>query len=268
MKDLIIKLFSAFVGAGLVIGGIWKFRGRVKDVFRQLRGAGDSQERPGAPQRPPGPDLEPRLKTPPVPDLEPRVKTPPPKEAQPPCLLLTCFEQQQPLFLEALNIADPGDTAFESLVCLQTEGRTVYLTPALLDRQASLTWSVLRMAAGAEAEAHDAVPILNPPDSETAPLSPKDVERLRLAATTFYFGIDLAMIPLAEEVRTDIRTTLEQLQEILGQRLCLLEIHKDVVDDWSSAQRERRWDIWTDIFNGLDIRKEAPHVKNRKSGTH
>lgn len=266
MKDLIIKLFSAIVGAGLVIGGIWKVRGRVKDAWRQLRGAGDSQQRPGAPQHPPGPDLEPRVKTPPVPDLEPRVKTPSAKEAQPPCLLLTCFEQQQPLFLEALNIADPGDTAFDSLVCLQAEGRTVYLTPPLLDTQAPLTWAVLRMAVGAEA--HDAVPILKPPDGKTAALSPKDVQRLRLATTTCYFGIDLAMIPLAEQVRTDIRTTLQQLQEILGQRLCLLEIHKDVVDDWSSAQRNRRWDIWTDIFNGLDIRKEAPNVRNRKSGNH
>lgn len=259
MKDLIIKLFSAIVGAGLVIGGIWKVRGRVKGAWRQLWGAGDSQK-PGAPQITPSPDLEPRIKTTQDPDLEPRVKTMPAKEAQPPCLLLTCFEQQQPLFLEALNIPDPGYTAFDSLVCLR-EGRTVYLTPPLLDTQAPLTWAVLRMAAGAEE--HDAVPTLKPPDSKKAALSPKDVECLRLATTNCYFGIDLAMIPLAEQVRTDIRTTLQQLQEILGQRLCLLEIHKDVVDDWSSAQRNRRWEIWTDIFNGLDIRKEAPHVRNR-----
>ena len=257
MKDLIIKLFSAIVGAGLLIGGIWKVRGRFKDTWRQLWGAGDSQQRPGAPKITPPPDLEPRVKN----DTR---KTMPAKEAPPPCLLLTCFEQQQPLFLEALNIPDPGYTAFDSLVCLQAEGRTVYLTPPLLDTQAPLTWAVLRMAAGAEAD--EAVPILKPPDSKTAALSPKDVQRL--ATTTCYFGIDLAMIPLAEQVRTDIRTTLQQLQEILGQRLCLLEIHKDVVDGWSSAQRNRRWEIWTDIFNGLDIRKEAPDVRNRKSENH
>jgi hypothetical protein len=240
MKDVIfayLKYFSAIFGAGVVLLGIWKIRVRVKHAWRRWRGEGVSR-RPGVPRLTPDPALESRVK----PTLA--------KDAPTPCLLLTCFEQQQPMFLQALNISDPGYTAFDAVVCLRAAGRVVYLTPPLFDAQAPLTWSVLRMAAGA-AE-HEAVP-LRTPDGKRGALSPQDVEVL--AATTCYFGIDLAMTPLEEQIRTDIRTTLQQLQETFGPRLCVLKLHKDVVDGWPSVQRARRLEIWTEIFNGLKIRK-------------
>ena len=252
MKDLLIKLFSA-VGAGLVIGALWKIRGRIKDFWRKLW-AGDSQK-----------TEDPKI-TPP-PGLEPKKEAQPEKVAQPkpPCLLLTCFEQQQPLFLQALVNSPDQDIAFDRLVCIRAEERMVYVTPPLLDKEASeITWTVLRIAAGAD-EGHDAVPILKPPDNKTVTMSPLDIASLRMA-TTCYFGIDLATIPLGEQVRTEIRTALQDLQEILGSRLCVLEIHKDVVESWDEAIRNKRWDIWTDIFTGLeDIRREAPNVNNREN---
>ena len=249
MKDFIfkyLKYFSVVFGAGVVFVGVWQIRGRVKRVWGRLRGD-------GAPRRP----VAPRPTAARVP--EPRVAPTVAKDA-PPCLLLTCFEQQQPMFLEVLNFSDPGYTAFDSVVCLRVAGRVIYLTPPLFEVQAPLTWAVLRMASGTAKR--EAVPIQIPPEGKRVALSPQDAEVL--SETTCYFGIDLAMIPLAEQLRTDLRTTLQQLQELLGPRLCVLECHKDVVDGWPSAQRTRRLEIWREIFKGLEIRKADTDV-SRKS---
>ena len=236
MKDFIRTVVKSI---GVVIGGaagIWDILKRPLRFWTQ---------------RTPPPEPEPRPK--PMPQKDPPMpqKDPPMPQKDPPMpyLLLTCFEHQQKKVLQALQRRDPGITAFDTVVCLQEADGVIYLTPGLLDLANELTWTVLRMASGT---AEDAAVLLQKPNGEKAVLSPKDLDSLR--ETTCYFGIDLAMIPLSGETRTEIRMTLQRLQDILGPRLHLLKIGKDVVDGWPSEQRERRFAIWNEIFNGFEIR--------------
>ena len=49
-----------------------------------------------------------------------------------PCVILTCFELDQPTFLQHLNLLNPtGRVAFDTVVRFSVDSKRVYLTPAL-----------------------------------------------------------------------------------------------------------------------------------------
>ena len=157
------------------------------------------------------------------------------------------------MLLQALDLPDPADTAFDTVVCLSADSKVVYLTPALLEEHVSITRAFLGVCDG-EAEGGEilSAPMYVNAESERVNV-PLQEARASLAEAVYLLGLDMAVVPLGPERGALIRKELQQLSDTLGSRLIVLKLRTQVVDGWPAASRAKRFEIWSEIFDGLNL---------------
>ena len=174
-------------------------------------------------------------------------------EVEGPRVLLTCFERDQLMLLEALDLPAPADTAFDTVVRLSTDNKIVYLTPALLEEHVSITWTFLGVCDG-ETEGREivSVPMYANAGDERVNVPLREA-RDSLVEAVCLLGLDMAVVPLGPERGALIREELQRLSDTLGSRLIVLKLNTQVVKGWPEASRAKRFEIWSEIFDGLDL---------------
>lgn len=174
-------------------------------------------------------------------------------EVEGPRVLLTCFERDQLMLLEALDLPAPADTAFDTVVRLSADNKIVYLTPALLEEHVSITWAFLGVCDG-ETEGREIVSVPMYANAEDERVNvPLREARNSLVEAVCLLGLDMAVVPLGPERGALIREELQRLSDTLGSRLIVLKLNTQVVNGWPEASRAKRFEIWSEIFDGLDL---------------
>lgn len=158
-------------------------------------------------------------------------------------ILLTCFEDDQPLLLEDLNLGTTDDTAYDTVIVHRPVNTHTlsYLLPPLLDEKADVTWALL------EGTLHDTHTIVFQTDGNRETLIPQAAHAKILDAEV-YIGINLAVVPLSETHRAEIRTALLRLRERFGEKLHIRKLQASVLEDWPTQTRNTRNAIWEQIF--------------------
>ena len=174
-------------------------------------------------------------------------------EGEGPRVLLTCFERDQLTLLQALDLPPPADTAFDTVVRLSADSKVVYLTPALFEEHVSITRALLGVCDG-EAEGREvlSVPMYANAEGERVNVPLREA-RASIAEAVCLLGLDMAVVPLGPERGALIRAELQRLSDTLGSRLIVLKLHTQVVDGWPAASRAKRFEIWSEVFDGLDL---------------
>ena len=185
---------------------------------------------------------------PPIPDSQPPVET-----VSGEAVLLTCFENDQSLLLEDLNLGDIHETAYDTVIVHRRDDtdNTVYLLPPLLEKKncAEVTWALLEgTPAPDDTDAIVFETFETAPNSETITLQ---AAHAKLLDADVYIGINLAVVPLSETHRDEIRNALLRLRKRFGEKLHIRKLQASVLADWPTQTRNTRNAIWKQIFHGV-----------------
>ena len=162
-------------------------------------------------------------------------------------VLLTCFENDQALLLEDLNLGATHTTAYDTVIVhRRANTETVaYLLPPLLEEKnnAARTWALLE---GTPIDSGEDIGFHTAGHTEKVTLQ---AAHAKLRDAEVYIGINLAVVPLSETHREMIRTALLRLRKTFGEKLHIRKLQADELADWPTQTRNTRKDIWKQTFH-------------------